>query len=460
MLAACALSTLPGCSEPPAGADVRVTGSSGTASADAASDQPSGGTGGGTSEPGTTGPSAESGGVVDLGIGEPTRVLEPLVVDEQGRSPERTVSVTSPGVYRAVVHEATGGGISEFYDLASDPGATKNVAWPNRGLFEIGWHGSCPDGSCQGTTRDWPSDAGWRLALGAAGQVDVIEQSDARVRIRVTTIFTHWGNVADSEHPLSVVYTFYPSGQIYAQVRVQRTAGLFRWSREYGPHIAVSAAPDDPLLNSQFAWSTPTVADLVDGTVPADALVLAASPLVPTRLFVTIPSHEQRLFTLNMRHDGRSVNWDRAGFGSANIEMGAGYDDTWSCLVQFGSSLAVLPQLHTAADALPYATQYRAPPILTGARTVATDPGDSDGDGFNEAEGVLVLTGPGPVAFDYDCGQSACFAPAFKVVDWVGPAPSKVVADDGAHAAISAVIDGTLILQVEGPLPSAGRLAF
>src|SRR5215475_3075849 len=64
-----------------------------------------------------------------------------MSVEESGTAPARKVIVTSPGVYKAVVWQGSGGGINEFYDLCSDPKAKNNLgtAW---GLFEVGWHGA------------------------------------------------------------------------------------------------------------------------------------------------------------------------------------------------------------------------------------------------------------------------------------------------------------------------------
>jgi len=65
-----------------------------------------------------------------------------LDVTEAGAPPDLKVTLTSPGVYRAVVWQAAGGGMMEFYDFASDPEAKKNLAGHDRGLFEVGWHGA------------------------------------------------------------------------------------------------------------------------------------------------------------------------------------------------------------------------------------------------------------------------------------------------------------------------------
>ena len=38
-----------------------------------------------------------------------------------------------------------------------------------------------------------------------------------------------------------------------------------------------------------------------------------------------------------MRHDGRSVNWDRPGYSSKSIVMEPGYDSSWACQIQIGT---------------------------------------------------------------------------------------------------------------------------
>jgi hypothetical protein len=63
-------------------------------------------------------------------------------VTESGKPPARKVAVVSPGVYKAVVWQESGGGIMEFYDLVQDPEGKWNLAGWDRGLVEVGWHGA------------------------------------------------------------------------------------------------------------------------------------------------------------------------------------------------------------------------------------------------------------------------------------------------------------------------------
>jgi hypothetical protein len=376
-----------------------------------------------------------------------------LVLDEAGDSPDQRVTVTMPGVYRAAVWQASGGGIMEFYDLAHDPKAEYNLVCRNRGLFEIGWHAGAA--SKDRGVRDWPSL--WHQGLKAQGRLEVIEQSPARVRVRAESVFTWWQKFVDNDMPVTAIYTFYPCGQIDVQVRVQQKGESYTWSREYGPHLCFVAQKDQPERNPGYTFSTPKVPDFQDGFQgPAEELVLAVSPKIDARFLLTVPVESKQLFDRHMRHDGRSVNWDRAGYGSNGIVMAPGYDSTWACLIQFGTKDHPLAaEFKTAAESIPWASSYRRPAKISGATLVFDDAGDFNRDGFNESEGCHVLTGSAPLRFTYERGDAAGFAPAFKVLGWKGEAPRTVKVDGKAIPAAAAVVDGRLILQVLGRIDAA-----
>lgn len=400
-------------------------------------------------------------------------VANGLEVTETGTSPARKVAIVSPGGYKAVVWQEAGGGIMEFYDLVQDPDAKWNLAGWDRGLFEVGWHGAqfqspankkdcCVkhmldknrEGPCYDGTRDWPSIG--HKNLKAEGELEIIEQSPARVRVRAKSWFVWWSKYIDRDLPVEAVYTFYPAGQIVVQVRVKRTGSSpMHWSREYGPHLFV-AAPKKAVANPAFVFSTPKVAQIKDGYVqPAEELILAASDKLKTTFLLTIPAEADKVFDCHMRHDGRSVGWDRSGYGSKSIVMQPGYDSTWACMIQMGTTGGrLIPELRTPKDALPYAMQYRKPIAveIKGAAIVTNDPGDFNADGFNESEGCLVLRGKGPVELNYRKGQAGGFAPSFKIIGWQGATPTGVKADDRELPVIAHVVAGNLIFQVQGSL--------
>jgi hypothetical protein len=163
-----------------------------------------------------------------------------------------------------------------------------------------------------------------------------------------------------------------------------------------------------------------------------------------------------------MHHNGRSIGWDRCGYGSSNIVMQPGYDETWACMIQMGTPTATsVPDLKSAKAALPYALDYREPAKITGATLVTDDPGDFNRDGFNESEGCFVLRGPGPLSFTFEKGKGAGFAAAFKILDWKGDAPKTVKVDGDDVPCASGVVDGDLVLQVLGTIaPKKARMSI
>lgn len=245
-----------------------------------------------------------------------------LILNEAGDAPDHRVTVTMPGVYRAAVWQASGGGTWSSTTWRMIP--RRNTTWcRNRGLFEIGWHAGAA--SKDRGVRDWPSL--WHQGLKAQGRLEVIEQSPARVRVRADSVFTWWQKLVDDKMPVTAIYTFYPCGQIAVQVRVQQKGVSYTWSREYGPHLCFVAQKDQPERNPGYTFSTPTARDFQDGFQgPAEELVLAVSPKIDARFLLTVPVESKQLFDRHMRHDGRSVNWDRAGYGSNGVVMDPGYD--------------------------------------------------------------------------------------------------------------------------------------
>jgi hypothetical protein len=183
---------------------------------------------------------------------------------------------------------------------------------------------------------------------------------------------------------------------------------------------------------------------------------------IATSFFITIPPAQHNIFTRHMRmHFG---GCDVFGYGCRGIDMEPGYDRTWVCMIQMGTPGAALaPDMKRPTDALPYAMQYREPAKLNGVQLVKDDPGDLDGDGYNESEACHVIKGPGPMEITYSKGDGAGFAPAFKVVGWAGPAPGgeetfgdekvpagEVTVDGEEMAVVADVSAGNLIIQLLG----------
>jgi hypothetical protein len=424
-----------------------------------------------------------------LGVGAPP-MGDDLSLTESGAAPARKLTVNAPGVYRAVVCQESGGGIMEFYDLVADPEAKRNLAGHGRGLFEIGWHGaqfqSPPDlpncclqhtlekerkGPCYDGCRDWPS-LGHRN-LGVEGELDVIEMSPVRIRIRARSCFTWWSKYADKDLLVTATYTFYSVGRIVIQVRVENKGKRdFRWSVEYGPHLFLPGWDEKPDIDPGFAFRAPGLESARPTIKPSGTktklmfyppqpldVVVALSDKVPTSFLITVPSTLDQQFDRPMRHNGRDIGWDRCGYGSDQIVMQPGYDSTWACQIQMGSAGGKgVPEIKELSDALPYALQYRRPPRVevTKGELVKNDPGDLDADGFNESEGCWVVRSKGAIELAFPKGDHSLLAPVFKVLNWSAVPPRTVKVNGKERPALSAVLNHTLILQVIGTLENSG----
>jgi len=380
-----------------------------------------------------------------------------LEVEDTGGEPaKRKILITSPGVYKAEVWQAASGGISEFYDLAADPEAKRNLA---RALFEVGWHGAWhiptkgPDGKVEdkkvGGALWWP----WR-GVPEETTLKILEKTPARVRVHVDSVFVPYRST-DKGAKVDCTYTFYPTGKIAIRMHISKTGPTFRWSGEYGPHLMLMSEKSEDGKIIGFNHGTPKYPDYATGTrgmwpAPAsEELSFAYSTTgIKTTFFITIPPEGHKVFSRHMRHTF-SGRWDRFGYGSRGVVMPEGYDTTWSCMIQMGTPGSKLaPDLKTPKDALPFAMQYREPAKLTGVTLVTDDEGDLNKDGYNESEGCHVLKGPGPLSFTYEKGKGAAFAPAFKVMGWIGPTPKSVKLKGKNADAAAGVVDGSLILQI------------
>jgi hypothetical protein len=419
----------------------------------------------------------------------PTRDLS---VEESGRAPDRRLTVTAPEAYKAVVTQGSGGGIQEFYDLVADPEAKRNLAGGNRGLFEIGWHGatfnSPPDqpncclthlfaknreGPCYDGCRDWPSLTSWHKTLNVDSELEVTEKNAVRVRIQAKSYFTWWDKYADKNLRVTATYTFYRVGRIVIGVHVENKGDrTFRWSNEYGPHLDLPGWDEKPNIDPGFVFrgsnlesARPTITRsgqktkvLTYAPQPLD-LVVALSDKVATSFLITVPNTLDKLFDRPMHHDGRDIGWDRCGYGSNKVVMQPGYESTWACQIQMGSTgNPFVPKIKLVEEALPLALQYRRPAQLKVAKgeVVQDDVGDLDADGFNESEGCWVLRSNGGLDLTFPKSAMAIFAPVFKVLGWTREVPKSVRVNGIETASLSTVVNGNLILQVMGTLESTG----
>jgi hypothetical protein len=171
-----------------------------------------------------------------------------------------------------------------------------------------------------------------------------------------------------------------------------------------------------------------------------------------------IPNTLDKLFDRPFHHNGRDIGWDRCGYGSNKVIMQPGHDSIWACLIQMGSSGGkTVPQIKKLEDALAHALPYRQPARLQMSKgeLVKNDPGDLDANGFNESEGCWVLRSKNAVELTFPQANTALFTPVFKVLDWSGLPPKTVRVNGKEVPALSAMLNGNLVLQVIGTLESS-----
>jgi hypothetical protein len=83
----------------------------------------------------------------------------------------------------------------------------------------------------------------------------------------------------------------------------------------------------------------------------------------------------------------------------------------------------IADDMNSAADAAPYANDYRSPDRLEVSKGAAdaADEGDLDKDGYNESEGCYVLkAGAEGVVFTIHGKQTPRMKPALKIKGWLG----------------------------------------
>jgi hypothetical protein len=116
----------------------------------------------------------------------------------------------------------------------------------------------------------------------------------------------------------------------------------------------------------------------------------------------------------------------------------------------------IVPQIKTLADALPHALAYRQPARveLRKGELVKNGPGDLDADGFNESEGCWVVRSKSAFEITFPQGNTALFAPVFKVQGWSAIPPKSVRVNGKQAPALSTMVDGNLVLQVIGTFDS------
>lgn len=145
--------------------------------------------------------------VVTLVLSASTARAEDLEVDDSGDE----VWVTSPGVFTLRFVQSRGGGITEYYDLAHDPGATTNL---------VARSGSLYDGIFIAMFKQESPEAWTASFLGSAAVLQVLEVQPDYVEVRVQGDFVPGAGGFSPPVSYEILYTITSSSGIYVHSRL------------------------------------------------------------------------------------------------------------------------------------------------------------------------------------------------------------------------------------------------
>ncbi len=341
---------------------------------------------------------------------------------EQLDDRQKTVRVAAPGKFETAFTLRKGFGAS-WFDLAHDPEKKRNLApvADENGLYWVKMAKKPP--------ADFKGDLGSYYA-NPAKTIELVESGPVRARVKLTGWQMRYGRTdepaAYKDVPFELTHTVYPTGAVYAD-------------------YAIDAAEDIPLhhfltiVKSNGAWGkngkgegkgeAHCVTEGGDG-VPGGRKTPAAFVLQWTNG----PTYFADMLLAYYKGRFGTAYWDE---GYQDQDYRAGLDIMGMFpdrkLAKGRTHILFLfrigDDMNSAAEAAPYANDYRAPDALavtTGAAD-KSDPGDLDADGFNESEGCYVLkAAEGGAAFTLHGKETPRMKSAFKVKGWPSGAVASV----------------------------------
>lgn len=328
------------------------------------------------------------------------------------------------------------GRIVQWFDLRHDPDRIRNLA----GGGDIG---PSPV-TLQGNVESRPQieeDVGWSR-LGATAE---ITQGLAEVTPVRVIVWGHWrfGTQAKDSAPENSqpahrwIYTVYSTGKVYAQFTgILQPEGSSAGAIGYLVSCAEADGFHRILPSGPSSSTQPAAASYVlysrEQQAQPDLLFTFYRNSVAPKARPARQAEQARLGTLF--HGGPT---------EARTD--------WAAMLAFWP-----PEIDGPKQADPMVADYTKPlPItLAAGRLVRTDPGDLDGDGFNESRGHYTVEPDGNVVkIRIDGQRQARFSPAFKVMD-VANRNVWAYVDGFELKPVARDADGNAIVQVPRTLDS------
>jgi hypothetical protein len=352
------------------------------------------------------------------------------------RESDSLIRVVSPGRFETTFTKRKGFGAT-WFDLQHDPGRKRDLApvLDENGLFwiKIGKPGT--DGS-------WYANPAEELTL--------LETGPARVRVRLRGAHAKYGNTdpkaAWKELRFDQTWTLYADGSAYVSYVLEQAEPVpFH-------HFLV-------ITKANGAWGAQGKGEgrgeaRVAGE-SGEAKPTSKTPTGFTLQWTDGPTYFADLLMVAQQGKFGASYWNE-GYQDKDLRCSFDVASRWpdktlpAGKARLNFLLRFADDVNSAETAALHAADYRSParPAMTRGALVTTDEGDRDADGFNEEEGCTVFR----AAADGLAFTLPRIRPAFKVLDWTGPAPASITVGgrtlESGKGWVASARDGILLLQV------------
>jgi hypothetical protein len=351
------------------------------------------------------------------------------------------IRIRAPGRFELTFTKREGFG-EELYDLKADPGELHDLS------------SSLQENGILWSVVQELGDPVTYFANNATS-LQLLEASGVRVQARDLGLHHLYGLPDMPWNDLGYVQTFtvYATGEVYVDYTLVASRDIplgsftliVKTTGAWGPNATGDGAGEAQCI-SQYGSDKPYD--------PFESSFAMASSN-GTHFFADV-----LMATYTGVHNGSYWN---EGFEDADYRCGLWRDDYLPTLVTGATHvplmLRIAEDMNDATAGAKHANAYRSPDLafhVTQGTKVLDDPGDLDGDGFNETEGTYAVrrqTGQ-DVEFELHAGIPRQ-NPAFKILDWNGPVPQSVSIDGTFRATggseVRASLSGsTLLVQLLG----------
>ncbi|HUW57126.1 MAG TPA: hypothetical protein VMZ92_10855 [Planctomycetota bacterium] len=357
----------------------------------------------------------------------------------------KTIRVVVPGKFETDFTLRKGFGAT-WFNLKHDPDKKRDLApvADENGFF---WIKAAPGPERPAGGASWYANPSKEMELLEAGPV--------RVRVRLKGKHMRYGKTdakaAWEDLDFELTWTVYPTGHVFGDyaliaekpVTLHHVTAIIKSTGHWGPngkgegakeaHCASEAGDEKP-----SKWTN-------KGATTSFALQWSNGPTYFTDVLMAF---QKGKFYGSYWNEGYEDKDYRAGldvmslFKDATVPAG-----TTHVPVMF----RIADDMNDADAAALHANDYRSPDRLemTKGQLDKTDPGDVDGDGYNEAEGCYVLkAAPDGVVLKLHGKETPRMNPVFKVKGWNAAAPKTLTLNNRPVTINGSVRDGVLLLQV------------